>query len=54
MATNEWGFTLLCTALSVVDDTSLLSKIISAELKVRSMCSFIFRCCLTVLSLTVP
>eukprot|EP00967_Tisochrysis_lutea_P036187 scaffold43528_cov24-Tisochrysis_lutea.AAC.2 len=35
MATNEWGYTVLCTALTVVDDTSLVSKVVIAELKVR-------------------
>lgn len=34
MATNEWGYTVLCTALTVVDDTSLVSKVVVSELKV--------------------
>lgn len=34
MATNEWAHTVLCTALSVVDDTALVAKNIVAELKV--------------------
>lgn len=38
MATNEWGHVVLCTALSVVDDTSLLNKVIVSELKVREPC----------------
>ena len=34
MAVNEWGHAVLCTALSVVDDTALVSKTVVAELKV--------------------
>jgi hypothetical protein len=34
-AINEWGHAVLATALSVVDDSSLLNKVIIAELKVR-------------------
>jgi hypothetical protein len=34
MAVNEWGHAVLCTTLSVVDDTALVIKIIISELKV--------------------
>jgi hypothetical protein len=37
-AINEWGHAVLANALSVVDDTSLLTKVIVAELKVRHAC----------------
>jgi len=43
MATNEWGFTVLCMALTVVDDTSLVSKVIVAELKVGALCVYCVR-----------
>ncbi|KAG1679299.1 hypothetical protein FOA52_009329 [Chlamydomonas sp. UWO 241] len=33
MAINEWGHAVLCTALTVIDDTSLVVKTIVAELK---------------------
>ncbi len=36
MARDEWGHLTLITALSVVDDTTLLRKSIVAELQVRS------------------
>lgn len=35
MARDEWGHLVLITALSVVDDTTLLRKSIVAELQVR-------------------
>lgn len=35
MARDEWGHLVLCTALSVVDDTATLKKFITAELQVR-------------------
>ena len=35
MALNEWGHAVLCTALSVIDDTALVAKSVVAELKVR-------------------
>lgn len=34
MAVNEWGHVVLMTALSVVDDTQVLAKVVAAELKV--------------------
>jgi hypothetical protein len=34
MATNEWGYAVLCTALSVTDDTALVTKSVVAEFKV--------------------
>lgn len=34
MAENEWGNAVVCTALSVVDDTALVGKSILGELKV--------------------
>ena len=36
MAVNEWGHAVLCTALSVIDDTALVGKSIVSELKVMS------------------
>lgn len=33
-ALNEWGHSVVCTALTHVDDTSMMSKTIVAELKV--------------------
>ena len=36
MATNEWAFTVLVTAVTVVDDTALVSKVVINELKVCS------------------
>ena len=35
MATNEWGYAVLCTVFSVVDDSALVVKTIVPELKVR-------------------
>lgn len=37
MAVNEWSHSLLCTALSLVDDTSIMVKTIGAELKVSKV-----------------
>lgn len=34
MAVNEWGHTVLCAVVSVVDDTSLVSKVVCNELRV--------------------
>ncbi len=34
-AENEWGHAVVATALTVVDDTALTSKVILGELKVR-------------------
>lgn len=34
LATNEWAYTVLCTVLSVVDDTAMLNKTLVPELKV--------------------
>ena len=35
MAVNEWAYVVLATALSVVDDTAMMAKVIVAEMKVR-------------------
>ncbi len=43
MARNEWGYTVLVQALSVVDDTSLTGKVICSELKVRAPAPFATR-----------
>lgn len=40
MARDEWGHLTLITALSVVDDTTLLRKSIVAELQVRLVLYF--------------
>lgn len=34
MARDEWGHLALTTALSVVDDTTLLRKVVASELQV--------------------
>lgn len=36
-AENEWGNAVLCAALTCVDDTTLVSKTIGAELKERAL-----------------
>jgi hypothetical protein len=36
MALNEFGHAVLCEALAVVDDTALLHKNVSPEVKVRA------------------
>jgi hypothetical protein len=54
-AENEWGHAVVATALSVVDDTSLVSKTILGELKVIHFMALLHHqsCCTSLIFLPI-